>query len=283
MAKRSRPQTIESSESKSEHEEKHLDNMSLEEMKKFVRQTQLQKNQAEKKMRAVLGDVSNTADDDGASHSKSSRKSGKQPRKRQRLQAKSPAPSEDDTSPPRGSNESQTHDSDKSPSHVHDSDRDSEESDDAASEQKCDEEKEVALLGQRFVIEKGLWMKAKGNMIDAKLDKKYDEKKRFDGAQVQGQLRDMLSILPDRYKRKIFKERSLMRAFLRGMGTQRSNTSTRIRHHAGAAIFDCAPQDLLTPESRLAFEEIGWHGDAGRGGGYAPLDVPLLHEDYVSE
>lgn len=87
---------------------------------------------------------------------------------------------------------------------------DSEDSAGEQSDDQQDEAKEVASLGRRFLLTKGLWIK--NESIGAELDEDYNEKKRFDGAQVQGQLRDILDILPDHYKGDVRKEKWFKRA-----------------------------------------------------------------------
>lgn len=63
------------------------------------------------------------------------------------------------------------------------------------------------------------------------------------------------------------------------MGTQRSNTSHRIRKIAGPAIFDCTSSDLATSAKRkeLFQQRIGWVEDKGH---YTALEVDILHKDY---
>jgi hypothetical protein len=103
-------------------------------------------------------------------------------------------------------------------------------------------------LGHHFVLVQKLWLKR--DTFETKIDETYDEKTRLDGGQVQGQLRDILAIIPDRYKGKVMRARWFEHAvsqcylqlrsflifvkFLKGMQDQRYNTSTRIRWHAGA-------------------------------------------------
>lgn len=69
------------------------------------------------------------------------------------------------------------------------------------------------------------------------------------------------------------------------MSSQRSNTSSRIRHGAVEPIFDCRSGDMQTPKDRRHFRrEIGWYDyEDGEGGDYASLDVPLLHKDESEE
>jgi hypothetical protein len=74
--------------------------------------------------------------------------------------------------------------------------------------------------------------------------------------------------------------------FKEGTQSQRSNTSTRVRKGAGAAIFDCGPADLLSPETRLEKfrDQIGWvEGDDETSGEYSSLDVPILHKNWGGE
>ncbi|KAJ7447503.1 hypothetical protein B0H11DRAFT_2248233 [Mycena galericulata] len=87
--------------------------------------------------------------------------------------------------------------------------------------------------------------------------------------------------VPDHYKGNVRKEAWFKRAFLDGMNSQRSNTSTRIRRGAADSIYDCRAADTRTLSDRRKFrEEIGWYKYEDREGGeYAPLDVPILHED----
>ncbi|KAJ6472039.1 hypothetical protein C8R45DRAFT_936697 [Mycena sanguinolenta] len=73
--------------------------------------------------------------------------------------------------------------------------------------------------------------------------------------------------------------------FMAGVTSQRPNTSTRLRHAAGAAIFDCSPADLMDPDVRLRKfrDQIGWYLKEGGGGAYSSLDVPILHADWSGE
>lgn len=64
-------------------------------------------------------------------------------------------------------------------------------------------EKKVEGFGRNFVLRKGLWLKR--GTLDAKIDPEYNVKKRFDGAERQGQLRDILDIIPDHYKGKVMR------------------------------------------------------------------------------
>ncbi|KAJ7166716.1 hypothetical protein C8R46DRAFT_1095149 [Mycena filopes] len=220
-----------------------LDEMSLTQLKEAFRTTQLAKNQAEKKMRQVLGDVTNQSSPPTAKQKKSRRKGAKRRRVREDSSERGGTPED-------GS------------------------ADETESEPDLDErKKKVESYGHRFVLLKGLWLKKE--TFEVTITEDYDEARRFDGGEAQGQLRDIQDILPQKYHGKIMRASWFEKAFRAGMQAQRSNTSTRIRRQAGAAIYDCAAGDLLTPALRTRFrEEIGWNGEE-----YASVDVPILHRD----
>ncbi|KAJ7890730.1 hypothetical protein B0H13DRAFT_1576954, partial [Mycena leptocephala] len=73
--------------------------------------------------------------------------------------------------------------------------------------------------------------------------------------------------------------------FMDGVASHRSNTSTRVRKTAGAAIFDCSPVDLLDAKVRLRKfrDQIGWYVEEGTSGTYSSLDVPILHAGWSGE
>lgn len=62
------------------------------------------------------------------------------------------------------------------------------------------------------------------------------------------------------------------------MQVQRSNTSTRVRKHTGASIFNCSDSDLEDAQRRsgLFRDRIGYVGE----GKYDPLQVEVIHKDY---
>ncbi|KAJ7168010.1 hypothetical protein C8R46DRAFT_996218 [Mycena filopes] len=202
-------------------------------------------------MRHALGDLTNLDRDSPTKKQRKRKKATRRKRtKRARLERDS-SDKEDDDDPKDSGSESDS-----------ESDRES----------GTDHTKAVESLGRRFVLSRGLWLTP--GALEAELDDTYDEKKRFDGGEVQGQYRDILNIVPAHLRGDI-NTGWFQRAFRAGMGDQRSNTSTRIRRVAGTSIYDCAAGDLLTPTLREKFrQEIGWTGDE-----YASLDVPLLHED----
>jgi len=225
---------------------------------------QVEKNQAEKKLRHAFGDITNNNDSPPTPRQEKKTKKSKHPAKRPRH-----VPSSDQGSD--GEDSSANNADDSSANNADENDSGDKTPDDA------DRDKRVESLGHHFVLVKALWLKP--DTFKTKIDENYDEKTRFDCGQVQGQLRDILAIIPDRYKGKVMRAGWFEHAFLKGMQDQRCNTSTRIRRQAGGAIYDCAAGDLLTPTLRQEFrEEIGWNGNE-----YASLDVPILHENGSAE
>ncbi|KAJ7204897.1 hypothetical protein C8J57DRAFT_1734864 [Mycena rebaudengoi] len=201
---------------------------------KIIRDVQLQKNTMELEMRRKLGDVTNTA-------------SGKKRKKtKTRHASKKRRRAEKDTSET-GSNDSSQ-------------DEDSQDSDDANGSSSGVEEAAdkgaLTRVGRLYVLQYGLWVKGGVHIFEQVPDPKYDEKKRFetDTTKIQGQLRDIQKIIPAAYfgkEGRMGGKELVARAFMSGVHSQRSNTSTRIRKAAGPAIFDCGPADLLLPETRL--------------------------------
>ena len=65
---------------------------------------------------------------------------------------------------------------------------------------------------------------------------------------------------------------------MKGLKTQRYNTSHRIRHSC-ASILGATENDLLKSDMRKAKfrEEIGWMSESGQ---YSTVDVPILHKDW---
>ncbi|KAJ7204210.1 hypothetical protein C8J57DRAFT_1735096 [Mycena rebaudengoi] len=222
----------------------------------------------ELEMRRKLGDVTNTA-------------SGKKRKKtKTRHASKKRRRAEKDTSET-GSNDSSQ-------------DEDSQDSDDANGSSSGVEEAAdkgaLTRVGRLYVLQYGLWVKGGVHIFEQVPDPKYDEKKRFetDTTKIQGQLRDIQKIIPAAYfgkEGRMGGKELVARAFMSGVHSQRSNTSTRIRKAAGPAIFDCGPADLLLPETRLNKfrDQIGWCVEDGTSGGYSSLDVAVLHKNWVGE
>ena len=68
---------------------------------------------------------------------------------------------------------------------------------------------------------------------------------------------------------------------MKGMKTQRSNTSTRLRHNC-AAIFGVSDSDLLRTEIRKEKfrDRIGWVTISPGVGSYSSVDVEILHKNF---
>ncbi|KAJ7719460.1 hypothetical protein B0H14DRAFT_3521296 [Mycena olivaceomarginata] len=143
------PRVVDSSDedSESDDERTNLDDMTIAQLKKAVRDSELEKNNAEKKLRWVLGDVTNSSDLDplrAAGKKKSKKKRSKRERKRRRTE-EVPSQASDD--------EARSSD-----------DESGDKSEAESSDNQEDEEKEID-----------------GASLVAKVDEEYDEKGRLRG------------------------------------------------------------------------------------------------------
>ncbi|KAJ7098926.1 hypothetical protein C8R44DRAFT_888766 [Mycena epipterygia] len=159
----------------SENEVQNLDDMTVSQMKEALHESQLRANKAKKTALQALGNITNSTSD-----------------------------------PDLVAISKEEQEAGKEPKEAL-----AEESESEVLDDKESEEKEVASLGRRFVLMKGLWIKK--DSVVARLNEDYDKKRRFDDAQVQGQLRDLLDILPDCYRGKVRREGWFKRAFLDSM------------------------------------------------------------------
>ncbi|KAF8142216.1 hypothetical protein K438DRAFT_1450785, partial [Mycena galopus ATCC 62051] len=145
-----------------------------------------------------------------------------------------------------------------------------------------DDDAKTTRAGRLYVLNFGLWVKGNARIFQTEFDPSYDEKQRFEttAMKVQGQLRDINQTLP--YD---LRATTSGKTFMDGVTSQRSNTSTRLRKAAGAAIFDCKSTDLLSTSVRLKKfrDEIGWYVEEGSSGGYSSLDVPILHRNWTGK
>jgi hypothetical protein len=68
---------------------------------------------------------------------------------------------------------------------------------------------------------------------------------------------------------------------MKGLSTQRANTTSRIRHNC-SAVFGILDTDLVDPEQRKAkFRgRIGWVPNGIGGGTYSSVDVDIIHKNY---
>lgn len=69
------------------------------------------------------------------------------------------------------------------------------------------------------------------------------------------------------------------------MSTQRSNTATRVRKTCGPAIFDTTTSVMASAAERRDKyrHDIGWTENADGTGGYDPLNVKILHDEFSNE
>lgn len=72
---------------------------------------------------------------------------------------------------------------------------------------------------------------------------------------------------------------------MKGVSSQRPNSSSRNRRVAGDDIFACEKVDLSFSDVRLEKfrEQIGWYVEEGTSGAYSSLDVSILHKDWSGE
>lgn len=92
--------------------------------------------------------------------------------------------------------------------------REGTESDDSSDKEEKAEnvEDEIKAAAQLFVITKGLWLRAEAKAFRGELDEEfYDPLNRFsdDDSKIQGQLREILDVLPDEYHGPRLKLRSV--------------------------------------------------------------------------
>ncbi|KAJ6548778.1 hypothetical protein B0H19DRAFT_1162016 [Mycena capillaripes] len=136
--------------------------------------------------------------------------------------------------------------------------------------------------GRKFVILCGLWLCLDDDdyeaFFNAELDNEYNAELRFnsDDDIQQGQLREVLDILPDDLLP--FRKRAwLAQAFKDGMSGQRSHTRTRLRNNVQHILPDSIPASrVATQESRQRHFRIliGWDENNAR---YSIWHIPVLH------
>ncbi|EGO31126.1 hypothetical protein SERLADRAFT_405025 [Serpula lacrymans var. lacrymans S7.9] len=143
-------------------------------------------------------------------------------------------------------------------------------------------EQVIKGLGHQFEITHALWLHEPTKTFQTTIDDEYDKLDRFGStaAKVQGQLRDILDIVPATYHGDL-PNHWLGRSFRDGMQEQRSNTATRLRSR-GATIFNCTEEDLRISRKRCAkfSEDIGRVENANGTSMYHPWNVSVLHRDY---
>ncbi|KAJ7119999.1 hypothetical protein C8R46DRAFT_1019898 [Mycena filopes] len=242
-------------------------------LREIIRELQLDKNTQRLQARRQFGDVTNTPEREKASKRKKSKtKQDNTSHKRARRHSPHSTPE-----PPQDSR------------HAHSDNDSGSDSSDEGEGATIDDETAIKHAGRRYVLCFNLWVRGNAHIFDVALDSEYDEKKRFenDATKRQGQLHDIEQVLPEEYrgKKRGSTKTWLGRLFMAGVTSQRSNTSTRLRKVAGAAIFDCSCTDLLDPDTRLdKFKDlIGWLVEEETSGSYSSLEVPILHDRWAGD
>ncbi|KAJ7718511.1 hypothetical protein B0H14DRAFT_634788 [Mycena olivaceomarginata] len=128
-----------------------------------------------------------------------------------------------------------------------------------------------------------MWISDLAHTVNTDVNDQYNPLERFEnrGSKIQGELADLLDILPAKFHGDVMCSDWLIKLFNSEMGTQRSNSACRVRPQCGTEIFDCTAADLATPESRRdKFRtSIGYVEDAD-GSHYEVFNVEILHKNY---
>ncbi|KAJ7651756.1 hypothetical protein B0H17DRAFT_1215216 [Mycena rosella] len=144
--------------------------------------------------------------------------------------------------------------------------------------------KEIKKLGHKFVMMKMIWLPDLSGTIHTKLDDQYNHLERFENhaSKVQGELVDLLDLLPQKFHGEIMQSKWLIKTFHKAMQNQRSNTHTRLRNQCRPEIFDCMAINLFSIEShRDKFRQmIGYVERDNRSARYDRFNVPSLHKNY---
>jgi len=239
-------------------------------LQKIIRRMQVAKNSSEIQQRRQFGDRSNIPDD--ATQRKRKRSKNGTSRKRQRLQNREPV-------------EGRSDDEENEVPGAADDDGPESEMDSPPPPPQRLEDEDVAFMrtAQLFLYTGGLWLEGAGRVLNHKLDRKWDEKKRFSGEvgdKIQGQLRVIVPMLPIPYRERIstIKLPLVIKKLSRALTDWRPNISTRLRRQAWHAIFSCSAADLLDSKSRFdKFKtRIGYRPENGK---YRELSVAILHGD----
>ncbi|KAJ7853017.1 hypothetical protein B0H14DRAFT_2354529 [Mycena olivaceomarginata] len=110
-----------------------------------------------------------------------------------------------------------------------------------------DETKEIKHLAHKFVITKMMWISDLAHTVNTDVNDQYNPLERFEnrGSKIQGELADLLDILPAKFHGDVMRSDWLIKL--------RSNSAGRVRPQCGTKIFDCTAADLATPESATIF------------------------------
>ncbi|KAJ7204540.1 hypothetical protein C8J57DRAFT_1619038 [Mycena rebaudengoi] len=150
-------------------------------------------------------------------------------------------------------------------------------------------EDRVRAAGRHFVIEYGLFLfTGIHTLLETEEDPSFEEDSEFDSeaSRIQGQLRDVLALLPED-ARAIRKQE-----WIDGMDGQRSTINTRLRHeslvhilagfqfHDGDKIdinnFESSPSRFNAFAKRIGYQEATQDADAF----YSPLKAEILFDKY---
>ncbi|KAJ7766859.1 hypothetical protein B0H16DRAFT_1791371 [Mycena metata] len=146
-----------------------------------------------------------------------------------------------------------------------------------------DDTKEVKNLAHKFTVMNLLWMRDLKCTFNTDVDEQYDPLARWENweSKVQGQLADLLEILPPKFRGETMHAQWFINTFHVEMGTQRSNIANRVRRCA-PEVFNCAATDVLTSESRRDKfrKQIGYVEQPGGKSKYETFKVDLLHKNY---
>ncbi|KAL1698054.1 hypothetical protein EV121DRAFT_274694, partial [Schizophyllum commune] len=141
----------------------------------------------------------------------------------------------------------------------------------------------VYTAGRRFGLTKCIWLKGGMSVFGLALDPNYDAAKRHEDShsKMQGQLRDVLDVLPD-YLRERYSEEWIGRAFLhsdKGLLQQCQNIKRRLRTEC-CTVLGVDTKKFPDPEYRLQFRnKIGFNDDLKN---YHATDIPILHDETYS-
>ncbi|KDR66777.1 hypothetical protein GALMADRAFT_273440 [Galerina marginata CBS 339.88] len=157
------------------------------------------------------------------------------------------------------------------------------EEDEVDSGRTASDERFVYQAGHKFFLLCGPWIRSGDDLLDTNIDEHYNTAERFekDENKVQGQFREILDLLQQKFQQQALRQRWLRRQFMNVIKAQRYNTASRIRHSC-ASILGASESDIFKPEVRKAKfrEEIGWVCDTGL---YSSVDVPILHKGWSGE
>ncbi|VDB87330.1 unnamed protein product [Peniophora sp. CBMAI 1063] len=151
----------------------------------------------------------------------------------------------------------------------------------------------VANHARKYVLTKGIWLQTKG-VIERKFDDAFDPADadtRFASTRniAQGQLHDILEVLPEEYRDLDMRKQSwLQSAFTYGLYSQRGNTNTRLRQTCfedilGSENKDVKPKHKADTRHDRFLEDMGWDEDmrlddeGTRGPGYNAMKARIIH------